>query len=404
MARYGIPYTGSKQKMADEIVGLLPSGKRFVDLFGGGFAMSECALLSGKYESVFYNEKNPIVVDAIHKAISGEFQEYYSRFVSREEFAETKETDGIVSLCGSFGNNVVASYLYGERVENDKLAGHEFVFNGTPIDGLDFQTDETEPKKRRIALCSFAKKEFDRIMSSIPELRSEYQKYLRIVNNKALPPIHAVEFTTWLKSTGITAKEVNDLTESQMSSHYLCTKVDSQPAIPTEEQFEKLRKSPKIRDVPQDILDLVYDTEKVKKLKYLDKMQHLEHLEHLQRLEHLERLQHLEHLERLRDRIELNCGDYRDYTSQTGDVVYCDPPYDTGVGYTVGAFDFSGFLDWVASRPFPVYFSSYPISDERFTLLWSKETRTTFSSASNGLKRTECLYTNKQDLLLQGWI
>ena len=384
MAIYGIPYTGSKSKIADEIIGLLPSGERFVDLFGGGAAMSECALLSGKYESVFYNEKNPIVVDAIHKAISGEVQEYYSRFVSHEEFEKLKETDGIVALCWSFGNNA-SNYMYGERVEPDKAAGHKFVFNCAPVYGLDFQTDEIEPKKRRLALCSFAKKEFDRIMSSIPDLRSEYKKYLQIVNNNALPPIHAVEFTTWLKSTGITAKEVNDLTGTQMSSHYLCTKVDGQPAIPTEEQFEKLRKSPKIRDVPQDILDLVYDTEKVKKLKYLDKMQHLQHLE---------RLQHL----------ETNCGDYRDYTYRSGDVVYCDPPYDTDVGYTVGAFDFAEFLEWVASRPFPVYFSSYPIADERFALCWSKETLTTFSASSNTLKRTECVYTNKPDLLLTGWI
>lgn len=54
MAKYGIPYTGSKSKIADEIISVLPSGDRFVDLFGGGAAMSECALLSGKYESVFY--------------------------------------------------------------------------------------------------------------------------------------------------------------------------------------------------------------------------------------------------------------------------------------------------------------------------------------------------------------
>ena len=387
MARYGIPYTGSKSKIADEIIGVLPSGGRFVDLFGGGAAMSECALWSGKYESVFYNEKNPIVVDAIHKAISGEVQEYYSRFVSREEFEELKETDGIVALCWSFGNNA-SDYLYGKRVEPDKAAGHKFVFNCTPIEGLDFQTDDTEPKKRRLALCSFVKKEFDRIMNSIPDLRSEYKKYLQIVNNNALPPIHAVEFTTWLKSTGITAKEVNDLTGTQMSSHYLCTKVDGQPAIPTEEQFDKLRKSPKIRDVPQDILDLVYDTEKVKKLKYLDKMQHLE------------QLQHLEHLERL----ETNCGDYRDYTYRSGDVIYCDPPYDTDVGYIIGAFDFAEFLDWVASRPFVVYFSSYHIDDPRFHLLWSKDTRTTYASNSNSLKRMECLYSNRRDVLASGLI
>ena len=399
MAKYGIPYTGSKQKIADEIVGLLPIGSRFVDLFGGGFAMSECALKSGKFDSVYYNEFNPNVVDAVRKSISGEWREYYSRFISREEYAEMKDTDGIVAICWSFGNNASKGYLYDKRKDENKRAGHDFVFNGTPIDGIDFQTDETEPKKRRIALRSFAKREFDRVIKSIPGLREEYKKYLRIVKNKTLPPIHAVEFTTWLKSTGITAKEVNDLTETQMSSHYLCTNVDGQPAIPTEEQFDKLRKSPKIGTVPQYILDLVYDTEKIKKLKYLDKMQHLEHLQHLQRLERLEHLEHLEHLERL----ELNCGDYRDYTYRPGDVVYCDPPYDTAVGYS-HEFSFSGFLDWVASRPFTVYFSTYPIDDDRFHLIWSKDVKTTFSGSSNRLQRTECLYSNKPDILMTGLI
>ena len=53
MAKYGIPYMGSKDKIADDILSVLPGGKRFVDLFGGGFAMSHAALLSGKYEQVF---------------------------------------------------------------------------------------------------------------------------------------------------------------------------------------------------------------------------------------------------------------------------------------------------------------------------------------------------------------
>ena len=61
MSKYGIPYMGSKDKIADDILSVLPRGKRFVDLFGGGFAMSHAALLSGKYEQVFYNEINPLL-------------------------------------------------------------------------------------------------------------------------------------------------------------------------------------------------------------------------------------------------------------------------------------------------------------------------------------------------------
>ena len=35
-SHYGVPYQGNKSRIADIIISLLPSGKRLVDLFGGG--------------------------------------------------------------------------------------------------------------------------------------------------------------------------------------------------------------------------------------------------------------------------------------------------------------------------------------------------------------------------------
>jgi hypothetical protein len=35
MSKYGIPYKGSKSKIAENILAKLPSGHRLVDLFGG---------------------------------------------------------------------------------------------------------------------------------------------------------------------------------------------------------------------------------------------------------------------------------------------------------------------------------------------------------------------------------
>lgn len=56
---YGIPYQGSKNRIAKDIVELLPSGKRFVDLFAGGCAMTHAAMLSGKYERFLVNDLYP---------------------------------------------------------------------------------------------------------------------------------------------------------------------------------------------------------------------------------------------------------------------------------------------------------------------------------------------------------
>ena len=63
MGKYGLPYKGSKSAIADKILKVLPSGNRFVDLFGGGGAMSDCARKSNKYESVLYNELEPNLID-----------------------------------------------------------------------------------------------------------------------------------------------------------------------------------------------------------------------------------------------------------------------------------------------------------------------------------------------------
>ena len=65
-------------------------------------------------------------------------------------------------------------------------------------------------------------------------------------------------FTRWLKSTGMTPKEANALTGSYMGGHYLCTTPGGQCMVPTPEMFDKLRRSPKLKEVPSTIMRLVY--------------------------------------------------------------------------------------------------------------------------------------------------
>jgi DNA modification methylase len=61
-----------------------------------------------------------------------------------------------------------------------------------------------------------------------------------------------LKFVNWMRSTGITAKQINDATGTQMSSHYIGL---SQPAIATADLFDKLR--PYLPEVPQEIERLV---------------------------------------------------------------------------------------------------------------------------------------------------
>ena len=62
------------------------------------------------------------------------------------------------------------------------------------------------------------------------------------------------KFTEWMRTTGITASEINKITNSFMGSHYLTAK--EQPAIPTSAIWEILRPHIKI-EIPQWVDDLV---------------------------------------------------------------------------------------------------------------------------------------------------
>ena len=276
---------GSKSQIAKYIIDFLPFGKRFVDLFGGGGSMSHCAALSGKYESVLYNELNSVVADTFRHAINGEYAEgvFTPRWISREEFHAKKDVDGYVRLCWSFGNNG-QDYLFSRELEVQKRHLFEAVVSGKINDAV---------RTLAPAFAGFAG-------GTIPERRRELR-------------------------AAIKARRYNEL-------------------------------------------------------------QQLQQLQRLERLEQLEQLQQLE-------RLEVSSLDYRDYEPRDGDVVYCDPPYEGTKGYGE-AFDHSAFYDWAASCEFPVWFSSYEISDDRFAVVYQKQKRSLLNSAKSYLQKTEMLYAN----------
>ena len=145
MAKYGLPYQGSKSAIAEKIINFLPAGKRFVDLFGGGAAMSDCAAKSGKYETVFYNEINPLLCDLVKKAIAGfyNYSVFKPEFISREQFHLLKSIDGYVKYIWSFGNSG-RSYLFSEELESQKRSLHNFVVFGVKDDFIKTYFDDIE--------------------------------------------------------------------------------------------------------------------------------------------------------------------------------------------------------------------------------------------------------------------
>ena len=163
MINYGIPYKGSKNKIAKNIIAQLPSAKHFYDLFGGGGAITHCALLSGKYKYVHYNEFNPLVFKAFKMAINGEFKDE-TRWISKEDFEKLKDTDPYVAICFSFGNDL-KNYAYNKECEKFKKAVHYSIF-----------FDDNSLLKEYIDLSNF-----NYSSENLKERRLELQRYLTVL-------------------------------------------------------------------------------------------------------------------------------------------------------------------------------------------------------------------------------
>jgi len=279
--KYGAPYIGSKNNIAEKVIDFLPGGKRLCDLFGGGGAISHCALTYGrnKYKSVLYNDFNPLVVEYVKDAFDGKFNidENEPDIISREDFKELKDTRGDVAFLWSFGNNGT-DYLWGEDKEELKLSAFAMLTR-----------------------------------DNISDRYRYYKKFMSALRN--------------------------------------C-----------------------------DISGLMKKDEKT--------------VNRIQSIEAIERLQSIKQLQDA-DRIQFSNISYADYEYKDGDIVYCDIPYENAKGKVPYAdFDYKAFYEWAYSRPYPVYISSYEVSDERFesTVIAKRKQLLTHTSSD---ERIEKIFMNK---------
>lgn len=126
---YGICYQGSKSKLAERIISVLPRAEHFYDLFAGGCAISHCALLSGKWKYVHISDTNDSVL-LFKDVLEGNIPDG-SEWISREEFYRRKDTDPYVRLVWSFASNQ-RDYIYSREIEPYKKAVHEMIYSPTP--------------------------------------------------------------------------------------------------------------------------------------------------------------------------------------------------------------------------------------------------------------------------------
>lgn len=350
---FGLPYMGSKNKIAAELIRVLPGGNVFVDLFAGGCAMTHAALWSGKYRKVIANDIQRQFPDLFFRSITGHLTAHDRRAVDREEFERMKDHDAAVALLWSFGN-AGENYLWNRDLEPVKLAAFNMIMCDDKkeryywfkkfIQGLREARDELERRKNQRASI------LDQIWDSKEFLRKELR--------------------TALEASGKTQAEVNRHLGTQMAGHYFGK---SQWSFPTREEFEKLREIlPTLR--PFDYYG-----------------QHLQSLESLQILGRLQRLPE----NSVEERLTISGKDYAEISIPRGGVVYADPPYEGTMEYNGAPFNHARFWEWCRTRDFPVYISEYSAPSD-FVEIWRKNKTCTFSSHNNAKKTVEKLFVHQR--------
>jgi 16S rRNA G966 N2-methylase RsmD len=102
-------------------------------------------------------------------------------------------------------------------------------------------------------------------------------------------------------------------------------------------------------------------------------------LQHMSRLERLVQIQNMPGIGSL----GISAGKSYEDVPILGErpIVYCDPPYENTAEYREGGFDHKAFYEWCMTRPYPVYVSSYKVSDPRFRLVKAVNTRSLLAAA-----------------------
>lgn len=387
---YGLPYKGSKNSIAKWVVSHLPGSHTFVDLFAGGCAITHAAMLSGKFEQFIVNDITEYP-QVFRDAVAGMYRDE-RRWISREDFSRLKDSDPYVRLCWSFGNNM-KSYLYTPEAERFKKHLHAIFFAKTPGEAR--------------LMWQGLIREFAKVRKEIEDLT---QKVLKLCEKCGVTPkynadgtlnievMHADIFRVKsadlrgylqnaLKLSGLTQKDVYRHLGNYMGKHYFS---ESQWALPTSEQYEKLQEILPALTIPWAALN--EGLQSMERLERLESLQGVERLQSMERLESLQRLESLESLQSM-ESLEVFQKDYTDITIPLGATVYCDPPYASTSGY-LHDFDHERFLDWLRHRDFPVFVSEYSMPGD-FVCIASINKTCTYSPTKN-TKRAERLFVHER--------
>lgn len=338
MASYGLPYTGSKNRLAEKIVRHLPEADTLVDVFFGGGAITHCAMVHNKFKNYIANDIRT-TPQFFKECIEGKHSNDL-RWISSDDFMKSSRDDWFVRLIWSFSNNCNC-YLYGKNTEAYKKAFHYAIcFN-------DFGLLEE-------LYCNFVCNKVKEHLEGIP---------LESWNDRRLATMRAIKELIALRPNELTRKPFGCSTDTGSN---------------IQQHFERMYR----------IENLICNS----------RMQHLERLNRTSDLNVSISNLHCYNLDYrlLTDIIPNNSVVYLD-PPYKGTFDYSENTSGGCVSNT-GGFNTEAFLDWAyeIGRKHPTFISEYNIEDDRFTLVdeWGR-----FCSASGAGKRShvsEKLYTVKR--------
>ena len=323
---YGLPYKGSKNRIAKKILDVLPAAPVLYDVFCGGCAITHAALLSGKYSRVVANDVNGMIPHAFETALAGGFRNE-DRWISRDDFQKLYKTDPYVAICFSFGNDLY-EYCYARELEPYKRALHYAIF-----------WKDTGPWRE---LCP---ETADALKKAVESEQDRHKR--RIGAGRAIV-------------TALKAGLMNGTIDPAVVDKPIYRKIRKKRPELSNQSAESLERLKSLETLEND--------ERLQRLESLERFERLKNLETLQTDESLCRLQSLERITEVNvpPVLTVTTGDYRALNFERGGIIYCDPPYKSTKERYGRDFDFAGFYAWCEHQANPVFISEYTMPEDRF--------------------------------------
>lgn len=396
--KYGMPYMGSKNGIAEWVVDHIPSAPTLHDLFGGGGAISHRAILSAKFRHVHYNDIMPINKGFEVAANGGFSTDELSRWIDRSEYHRIKDTDYIAAFCWTFGYKTTnRRYLYAVEMEPFKKAFHSARIFG----------DSSALSEMGVRGCSRGW-----IIEHLEEVKANYSEwYLRHVLHSDLSFSHLCRnlaqkiqvktaelqkyLTDALRQSGLTAKEVGRRLGTNMERHYFGR---SQWSFPTAEHYARMQEFMPL-PIPYSEIEGLDDFNGIAGLRIIKNLHDLNSFHSLENHAAAERVASLAKLKRFagNGRLTFSIGSYTEHCPSREDVIYCDIPYRGTAEYHGDGFDHFAFYDWAERQSTLVIVSEYSMPEDRFECVAQCEKRNILSGTSNKLA-IERLYVPKSQV------